>query len=85
MNPTLVDKLRDDKLYVTVDLEPGILPEGYAPITESTILLKADEDAAALASKAMKGAIHETVLDKIPWILAGAGILAVVSKFLGWW
>jgi len=77
--------LRDNSMLVTVDLEPGIVPEGYEPITESTILNKADEDAAELASKAMQGAIKKSVLDWLPWVLAGAGVMAIASKLLGWW
>jgi len=77
--------LRDNSMLVTVGLEPGIVPEGYEPITESTILNKADEDAAELASKAMQGAIKKSVLDWLPWVLAGAGAMAIISKLLGWW
>ena len=78
-------ELRDDKLLVTVNLEPGITPEGYEPITESVIKKKAREDAAELISRSIKGAIKKTVYDWIFPFAAGAGALAIISKLLGWW
>ena len=78
-------QLRDDKVLVTVNLEPGIVPEGYEPITESVIKKKAYEDMAELFARSARGAIKKTVLDWMPWLLAGAGIMAIGSKLLGWW
>ena len=79
------DMLRDDKVFLTVNLEPGIVPVGYEPITESVIKKKANEDMAEVMAKSLKEAVKSSVIDKIPWLLAGAGILAVASKLLGWW
>ena len=79
------DILKDNKLLVTVNLEPGIVPEGYEPITESVIKKKANEDMAELMAHSLKGAVKKSILDVVPWLLAGAGITAIVSKLLGWW
>jgi len=79
------EKLRETNLLVTVNLEPGIVPQGYEPITESVIRKKANEDMASLMAASLKGVIKKSALDVIPWVLAGAGILAVASKLLGWW
>lgn len=79
------EKLRDNKVLVTVNLEPGIVPEGYEPITESVIKKKAYEDMAELFARSARGAIKKTVFDWMPWLLAGAGIMAIVSKLFGWW
>jgi len=79
------DLLRKNNLLVTVNLEPGIVPEGYEPITESVIKKKANEDMAELMAHSLKGAVKKTVLDIIPWIGLGCGITAIASKLLGWW
>jgi len=78
-------ELRDDRVLLTVNLEPGIVPEGYEPITESVIKKKANEDMAELMAHSLRGAVKKTVLDWLPWLLAGAGIMAVGSKLMGWW
>lgn len=78
-------ELREDKILLTVNLEPGIVPEGYEPITERTIKKKANEDMAELMARSLKGVIKTTIMDWLPWLLAGAGIMAVGSKVLGWW
>jgi len=67
-------KLRDQSMLVTVNLEPGIVPEGYEPITESIIEEKADEDMASLLGESVKGAIKSHIIDKIPWIGVGIAI-----------
>ncbi|MHA1829053.1 MAG: hypothetical protein ACTSX6_10460 [Candidatus Heimdallarchaeaceae archaeon] len=73
-------KLQEDKVLVTVDLEPGIVPAGYQPITESVILNKADEDMASLIARGVKGAIKFGALNYIPWIGTGIAIgLALVG------
>lgn len=82
---SMKQKLRDNSMLVTVNLEAGIVPEGYKPITESVIRKKANEDMAALIGKSVKGAISAGITDWLPYILAGAGIMAIASKFLGWW
>lgn len=77
--------VRDEKVLVTVNLEPGIVPEGYDPITESVIKKKANEDMAELMAHSLKGAVKESLFEKIPYIMMGVGILAIVSKLMNWW
>lgn len=78
-------KLRDKKMYVTVNLEEGITPEGYEPITEEIINKEGDQTMAALLAAEVKEA------SKLDWkmiliiLVAGAGILAIASKALQWW
>jgi hypothetical protein len=79
----LQSKLRDDKIYATVNLEPGITPEGYQIITESTVNAKADEDAASLVGKELEQATKTSWIDRIITMVAGAGILAIVLIALG--
>lgn len=78
-------KLRDKKVLVTVNLEAGITPEGYQPITEEVINKEGDQAMAALLASEVKEA------SKLDWKMiliilgCGAGILAIVSKALSWW
>lgn len=78
-------QLMDDKMFVTVNLEPGITPEGYKPITESQIQAKADENMAELLAYKFKQLAKKAVIDWIFPALAGAGALAIASKLMGWW
>lgn len=78
-------KLRNNKMYVTVNLEPGITPEGYEPITEQTITKKADEDMASLIGREVKEAQGSDWKMILIMMLAGMGILAIASKLFGWW
>jgi hypothetical protein len=78
-------ELRDDKILLTVNLEPGIVPEGYEPITETTVRKKANEDMAALIAKSVANRLGTPKMIIILAILGGAGIMAIVSKLFGWW
>lgn len=75
--------LRDNRLFVTVNLEPGIVPEGYEPITESVIKKKAKEDAAELIGRSLKGATKKSITDWIFIFGAGAGAATIAFVFLG--
>ena len=76
--------LQDDKFLVTVDLEPGLTPEGYTPATEQDIADKGDRDMAKLLGEAAKMALHGGMLDKIPWIGMGVALGLVGAMALGW-
>lgn len=54
--------LRGKSLLVTVNLEAGIVPKGYEPISEQTIKKKANEDMASLLSNALKGVVKTPVM-----------------------
>ena len=69
-------KLEENKVLVTVDLEPGITPEGYEPITDSTIRKKAKEDAAELIGRSLKGAVKTPIVQLLVTIGCGG--------FVGW-
>lgn len=68
------EQLAENNVLLTVNLEPGITPKGYEPITESVILDKADEDAARLWSASIKGAIQEPLMKVLIYLGCGAGI-----------
>lgn len=77
------EKLRQDKLLVTVNLEPGLTPEGYQIITESTVNTKADEDAASLIAEELKQANKRDWIELIITLVAGMGIITVLFVALG--
>lgn len=76
--------LQDEKFLVTVDLEPGLTPEGYVPATEQDIADKGKRDMARLLGEAAKMALHGGMIDKIPWIGMGVAIGIVGAMALGW-
>lgn len=77
-------KLQNEKFLVTVDLEPGLTPEGYEPATEQDIADKGKRDMAKLLGEAAKMALHGGMLDKIPWIGMGVAVGLVGAMALGW-
>lgn len=76
--------LRNDKLLVTVNLEPGIVPEGYTPITESVIEEKADRDMASLIANSVKQGMKEPWIQWIFIFVAGMGAAMLLAKLMGW-
>lgn len=81
----LKDKFREDKVLVTVGLEPGITPEGYTAITETIIEREGDKDMANLIAKGVKGSLKTDMIRDIALIFAGMGGMALISKLFGWW
>ncbi len=76
--------LMEDKMLVTVDLEPGLTPAGYTPATEQDISDKGKRDMAKLLGEAARQALHGGMLDKIPWIGVGIAVGVVGAIALGW-
>jgi len=76
--------LQNDKFLVTVDLEPGLTPEGYKPATDQDIEDKGARDMAKLLGEAAKMALHGGMIDKVPWIGMGIAVGLVGAMALGW-
>jgi hypothetical protein len=76
-------KVEEAKINVTVDLESGLTPEGYRPITEEDIHTEEDRKAAETYWEGKKR------LDSGQWIkiilpaLAGFGLAFVVLVLFG--
>ncbi len=73
--------LRDNAMLVTVNLEPGITPDGYKPITEQTIRKKNREDAKDLIARGLKGAVKDPIMKTLMYLGCGAGI-GWIANFL---
>lgn len=79
----LQEKLRDNKMLVTVGLEPGITPKGYVPITESVIRKKSREDAKELIGRGLRGAIQRDLFERLAYIGSGAGLALIGMLLMG--
>ena len=76
------EELRNDKLLVTVNLEPGVTPEGYEPITEHTIKRKANEDMASLLSQGFKEVGKSPITQWIFILGCGIGVGWIIHSIV---
>jgi len=76
-NPDIYQKLQVSDVFVTVDLESGITPEGLPAMNEEDVFTEANNDLAGLIGHRIVNALRETDwIEKIA--LAGSGGLAIV-------
>lgn len=75
------EQLRDNRLLVTVDLEGGMVPEGYEPINEDIIEETADREMAEIFAHAAKGMVKKDLLERIAWIGCGVAIGFAIHIF----
>jgi len=75
-------KLEESKINVTVDLEEGLTPEGFRPVSEEEILREEDRKAAETFWKGKKEAEKGATLNTIITILAGVGIGFIIAWLL---
>lgn len=78
------DILMEDKLLVTVGLEPGLTPEGYSPATEQDIENKAKRDMANVLATGVRNSLVGGFIDRVPWIGMGVALGIVGAIALGW-
>jgi hypothetical protein len=74
--------LRDDKVLLTVNLEEGVTPKGYEPVTEETITLKADEDMAGVLATGLQGLTKTSISQWIFILGAGVGAGWILNTLL---
>jgi len=78
-------ELEESKVNVTVELEPGMTPEGYKPASEEDFKQEQDRQAAETWWKGKKIAEKGTWMQWMFIFMAGMGAMAIGSKLLGWW
>jgi hypothetical protein len=78
-------QLEESKINVTVELDKTMTPEGYKAASEEDIKQEQDRAAAETWWKGKKMAEKTGFMQVIFIFGAGAGAMAVASKFLGWW
>jgi hypothetical protein len=79
------EEIEESQVNVIVGLEEIKTPVGFKEITEEAIKQEEDRLAAETWWKGKKQAEKGAWLQYIWLLLAGAGIMAIASKFLGWW
>jgi len=78
-------ELEKEKVNVIVGLDEVKTPKGFKEITEENIKQEEDRQASETWWKGKKQAERGEWITWIWLLLAGAGIMAIASKFLGWW
>lgn len=76
-NPDIYQKLQVSDVFVTVDLESGITPDGLPAMNEQDVFNEANNDLASLIGHRIRHAINETDwIEKIA--IAGSGGLVII-------
>ena len=75
------DELLDNKVYMTVELETGLTPKGYTPISEQDINEEGDKNFIKLLSQDLKGALQVPVLQYF-FIMGFGGFLTMIGLIL---
>lgn len=78
-------KHRETKIDVTVELDKTMTPEGQTPASEEDIKQEQDRLAAETWWTGKKMSEKATIMNTLLTLGAGAGIMAIASKLLGWW
>jgi len=79
------EELEKEKVKVIVGLDEISTPTGFKEITEEAIKQEEDRLAAETWWKGKKQAEKGEWIQYLWLLLAGAGIMAIASKLLGWW
>jgi hypothetical protein len=82
LSDELEHKLKESKIFVTVNLEEGFTPDGYKPISEDWITTDADSYMASLFGESAKEGIssgREDMIKVIALIGCGMGITYVLQ------
>ncbi len=74
--------VENSKVYVTVDLESGLTPEGYTPISEEDINEEQDREAAKIFSKGLGATSKQQLYQGMLWAALG-GLLIFVLYNVG--
>lgn len=78
------EQLQDDKILVTVGLEPGLTPQDYKPVDEQMRWKVAEAKSAEVYASKVREQLKTPVLNYIPWIGAGVAIALIIAILLGW-
>lgn len=84
LKPEQRDLLQKSEIYVTVDLEKGITPEGFEPITEGDIASEGELKVVESYARGRSEAQKPPALQYMFTLIAGAGIGIIASIVLGW-
>lgn len=72
--------LEGSKLFVTVDMEPGLTPENYTPISEDDVEDEMDRDAAKIFGQGLGSALKAQLYQGMLWAaLGGLGVFVLYN------
>lgn len=74
--------LEESRINVSVDLEEGLTPEGYTPVSEEDIKTEQDRKASETYWEGKKSTEKPVILNIIITALAGAGVGFILAWFL---
>lgn len=77
-------QLQDSTVKLSVELEPGITPEGFSPITESDINNEGDRNIMQLWAEEAKGALKTPIFESAMAMGFGGLIVLVGCLLMGW-
>ena len=78
-------ELEESKIMVTIDINPEFNPEDFPEISEEDIFDEQDRKGAETYWEGKKQSEKGAWIQYIFILVAGAGIMAIASKLLGWW
>ena len=64
--------VENSKIFVTVDLEPGLTPEGYSPVSEEDINEEQDRNASRIFAKSLQQSSRSELYKGLLWASVGA-------------
>jgi len=74
-------KIEDAKVFVTVELESGLSPVGYSPVSEEDINEEQDRNAARLFASSLKTSIKSELYKGFLWAAVGALIMFILFNW----
>ena len=72
--PKLQEKIEENQILVTVELESGLTPQGYSPISEEEINEEADREAAKIFGKGLGATVKAQLYQGMLWMALGVAI-----------
>ena len=77
--PPKQQKLLDEsKILVTVELEPGLTPKGYSPVSEEEIDAEADREAAKVFGKGLGATVKAQLYQGMLWMALGVALTFIL-------
>jgi len=64
-------QIEESKIFVTVDLEPGLTPEGYEPVAEEDIQSEQDREASKIFGKGLGATTKQQLYQGMLWMALG--------------
>lgn len=71
-------EVEDSKILVTVDLEPGLTPPGYSPVSEEDINEEQDREAAKIFGKGLGATTKQQLYQGMLWMALGIAITFIL-------